>query len=59
MYLMRNKKEAIVMIASKRKISLHAVFIKKTFQLIGGGPWCGIQRSNLTNTKKIEFVYRL
>ncbi|TWE00551.1 hypothetical protein FB545_2873 [Peribacillus frigoritolerans] len=40
------------MIASKRKLSLHAVFIKKTFQLIGGGPWCGIQRSNLTNTKK-------
>ncbi len=25
------------MIASRRVISLHAVFIKKTFQLIGGG----------------------
>jgi hypothetical protein len=38
------------MIASRRKISLHAVIIKKTFQLIVGGPWSGFQRSNLTNT---------
>lgn len=47
------------MIASKRKISLHAVFIKKTFQLIGGGLGVEFNVPILQTLKKIEFVYRL
>lgn len=47
------------MIAFRRKISLHAVFIKKTFQLIVGGPGVDSNVPILQTLKKIEFVYRL
>jgi hypothetical protein len=47
------------MIASRRKISLHAVFIKKGSSGLEGVPGVEFNVPILQTLKKIEFVYRL